>query len=172
MIVLLAILNDGAILSIAYDNVRYLKQPEKWNMRQVLGVATILGIVGVIASFTLFFLGESVFHLSRETIQSLIYLKLSVAGQLTIYITRTRGSFWSVKPARILLLATGGAQTIATLVAVYGVFMAPLGWGWAGFVWGYAIAWFFISDRVKLIAYRIFDREHSGILVKRVRRVN
>lgn len=43
MIVILALLNDGAILSIAYDNVRYQNQPEAWNMRVVLGIATVLG---------------------------------------------------------------------------------------------------------------------------------
>ena len=37
MIVMLALLNDGAILSIAYDNVHYEDQPEAWNMRTVLG---------------------------------------------------------------------------------------------------------------------------------------
>jgi len=50
-----------------------------------------------------------------------------------------------------------GTQTIATLIAVYGVFMTPLGWKWAGFVWGYALIWFLINDRIKLLAYRIFD---------------
>jgi H+-transporting ATPase len=46
---------------------------------------------------------------------------------------------------------------VATLIAVYGLFMTPLGWGWALFVWGYALAWFLVNDRVKLLAYRIFD---------------
>ena len=45
---------------------------------------------------------------------------------------------------------------VATLIAVYGVFMTPLGWGWALFVWGYALAWFLVNDCVKLLAYRIF----------------
>jgi H+-transporting ATPase len=166
MIVLLAILNDGAILSIAYDNVRYFNRPETWNMRLVLGIATVLGIVGMVQSFGLFYLGDSVFHLSRETIQSLIYLKLSVAGHLTVFVARTRGPFWSVKPSRILLIAVGCTQLVATLIAVYGLFMAPLGWAWAGVVWAYALAWFFVNDRVKLLAYRIFDRQHSGFLVK------
>jgi H+-transporting ATPase len=167
MIVLLAILNDGAILSIAYDNVRPSDKPERWNMRQVLGVATVLGAIGMIQSFGLFYLGNSVFHLSQATIQSLIYLKLSVAGHLTVFVARTRGPFWSVKPARILLLAVGGTQLIATLIAVYGLFMAPLGWGWAGVVWGYALVWFLINDQVKLLAYKIFDRQHSGWFGKR-----
>jgi len=130
MIVLLAILNDGAILSIAYDRVRYSNLPETWNMPVVLGVASTLGIAGVFASFGLFYLGERVFHLSREMIQSFMYLKLSVAGHLTIFVTRTRGPFWSIRPAAILFWAVVGTQAVATLLAVYGVFMAPIGWRW------------------------------------------
>jgi len=157
MIVMLALLNDGAILSIAYDNVHYKDKPEAWNMRLVLGISTVLGIVGVVSAFGLFYLSERVFHLDRAHIQTLMYLKLSVAGHLTIFLTRTRGSFWSIRPARILWVAVLGTQIVATLIAVYGLFMTPLGWGWALLVWGYALLWFLVNDRVKLLAYRIFD---------------
>ncbi len=157
MIVMIAVLNDGAILSIAYDHVHYKNQPEAWNMRLVLGISTVLGVIGVVAAFGLFYLGESVFHLDHAHVQTLMYLKLSIAGHLTIFLTRTRRSFWSIRPARILWVAVLGTQTVATLIAVYGVFMTPLGWGWAAFVWGYALAWFLVNDRVKLLAYRILD---------------
>lgn len=158
MIVMLALLNDGAILSIAYDHVRYSDQPEAWNMRAVLGIASVLGVAGVIASFGLFYLGERVFHLSRDIIQTLMYLKLSVAGHLTIFVTRTRGPFWSIQPAPILFAAVVGTQVAATLIAVYGLLMTPIGWGWALAVWGYALAWFVVNDRIKLATYRIFDQ--------------
>jgi H+-transporting ATPase len=157
MIVMLALLNDGAILSIAYDNVHYKDQPESWNMRLVLGIATVLGVVGVVSAFGLFYLGERVFQLDRAHIQTLMYLKLSVAGHLTIFLTRTRGPFWSIRPARILWGAVVGTQIVATLIAVYGLFMTPLGWGWALFVWSYALVWFLLNDRVKLLAYRFLD---------------
>ena len=156
-IVMLALLNDGAILSIAYDNVRYRQQPEAWNMRLVLGIATVLGVVGPIAAFGLFYLGDKVFHLDHAHLQTLMYLTLSVAGHLTIFLARTRGPFWSIRPARVLLLAVLGTQALATLIAVYGVFMTPLGWGYAALVWGYALVWFLLTDRVKLLAYRILD---------------
>ena len=91
MIVMLALLNDGAILSIAYDNVRYNNEPEAWNMRLVLGIATVLGVVGPIAAFGLFYLGDRVFDLGHPRVQTLMYLMLSVAGHLTIFLTRTRG---------------------------------------------------------------------------------
>ncbi len=162
MIVMLALLNDGAILSIAYDNVHYKDEPEAWNMRLVLGISTVLGVVGPIAAFGLFYLGDRVFDLGHPRLQTLMYLMLSVAGHLTIFLTRTRGPFWSIRPARILLIAVLGTQTIATFIAVYGLFMTPLGWGWAAAVWVYALAWFLISDRIKLLAYRILDPEKKS----------
>jgi H+-transporting ATPase len=168
MIVMLALLNDGAILAIAYDNVIYKKQPEKWNMRLVLEIATVLGIVGPIAAFGLFYLGDRVFHLGHPQIQTLMYLKLSVAGHLTIFITRTRGPFWSIRPAWILLFAVLGTQTFATLMAVYGLhIMEPIGWGWAAFVWGYALTWALFTDAVKLLAYRIFDSTRATVKPKK-----
>ena len=151
MIVMLALLNDGAILSIAYDNVIYRNKPEAWDT--VLGISTVLGVVGVIAAFGLFYLGERVFDLDQAHIQTLMYLKLFGGRSSDDFPdAHARG------PARILLVRVVGTQTLATLIAVYGLFMTPLGWGWALFVWGYALAWFLVNDRVKLIAYWALDR--------------
>jgi H+-transporting ATPase len=157
MIVLIAVLNDAAILSIAYDNVRYKNQPEAWNMRLVLGIATVLGVVGPVATFGLFYIGLHIFHLGHPQLQTMTYLMLSVAGHLTIFLTRTRGPLWSTRPARILWIAVLGTQTLATLIAVYGLFMTPLGWKLAGIVWAYALVWALVTDRVKLLGYRILD---------------
>ena len=166
MIVIIALLNDGAILSIAYDNVNYSNKPEAWNMHLVLGISTVLGVIGTVAIFGLFYLSLKVFHLDHAHTQTMMYLKMSVAGHLTIFLTRTRGPFWSIRPARILLIAVFGTQAVATLIAVYGLFMTPLGWGYAGIVWGYALAWFFVNDRVKLLAYRIFDSPKAAAAAK------
>ena len=167
MIVLLALLNDGPILAIAYDRVHYANQPESWNMRVVLGIATVLGVAGVFASFGLFYLGDRVFHLSRDLLQTFMFLKLAVAGHLTIFVTRTRGPFWSNRPAPVLLWSAVITKVLATLAAVYGWFMMPIGWKWAFLIWGYALAWFLVNDRVKLAAYRIVDPRRSLLGVKR-----
>jgi len=166
MIVMIALLNDGAILSIAYDNVNYSNKPEAWNMHQVLGVSTVLGVIGTVAIFGLFYLSLNVLHLDHAHTQTMMYLKMSVAGHLTIFLTRTRGPFWSIRPAKTLLIAVFGTQAIATLIAVYGLFMTPLGWGYAGIVWGYALVWFLVNDRVKLLAYRIFDSPKAAAAAK------
>jgi H+-transporting ATPase len=166
MIVLLALLNDGAIITIAYDRVRYSQHPEGWDMRSVLGVSSVLGVIGVISTFGLFYLAEQTFGIDRDTIQTLIYLKLSVAGHLTVFVTRTRGPFWSIRPAPALLGAVVTTQVIATLIAVYGLFMTPIGWGYAGLVWVYSMGWFLINDRVKLAAYRVFGAGGRPLLAR------
>jgi H+-transporting ATPase len=89
---------------------------------------------------------------------------LSVAGHLTIFITRTRGPFWSIKPARILVLAVVGTQAFATLMAVYGLhIMTPISWGWAAIIWAYCLVWALITDPIKVLAYRIFDRGPAAV---------
>ncbi|WP_407666434.1 plasma-membrane proton-efflux P-type ATPase [Mycobacterium pinniadriaticum] len=159
MIVFLALLNDGAILAIAYDRVRGSVKPAAWDMRGILIVATALGLMGVAETFLLFLVADKYFGLDRELIRTLIYLKLSVSGHLTIFVTRTRRPFWSSPaPARVLLGAVIGTQAVATVIAVCGFAMTPLGWGWAGVVWVYALVWFLAEDRVKLLTYRWLDR--------------
>lgn len=166
MIVLLAILNDFAIISIAYDNTRYSNKPETWNMRLVMGIAIVLGMFAMFRSFGIFYLGERLFHLDPDTLRTLVYLNLSIGGHLTVFAARTRGAFWSIRPSRVLLGAVFGTQAAATLIAVNGVLMSPITWQMAGIVWGYCAVLFLLQDRVKLLANRIFGRYHSGFLVR------
>lgn len=161
MIVLLALLNDAPIMTIAFDHVKYSRQPERWNMRTVLGIATFLGIIGVISSFLILYIGRDMFQLSREVLQSFIYLKLSVAGHLTVFVTRTKGPFWSIKPSRPLLFAVIATQIIATLIVVYGFLLPAMSWKLALFVWGYALTAFLITDLLKVRLYRLLD--HSTV---------
>jgi H+-transporting ATPase len=166
MIVLLALLNDGPILAIAFDRAETSERPERWNMNRVLGISSLLGVAGVVASFGLFFLAERVFHLDRQTIQSLIFLKLAVAGHLTIFLTRTQGPFWSSRPAPALLWTAVATKALATLAAVYGLLMNPIGWRWAGLVWGYSLAWFVVNDVIKRAGYRLLGAEQPGLLAR------
>ncbi len=165
MIVLLALFNDVPIMAIAYDNVKYSNEPEKWNMRNVLIISTLLGIVGVFASFFIFYIGEVVLQLPLPVLQSFIFLKLAVAGHLTIFVTRTRGHFWSIRPGGLLFWSAVITKLMATLVVVYGVFVAPIGWTLAGFVWGYALLAFVITDFLKVYFYKLID--HKNIVFKK-----
>jgi H+-transporting ATPase len=161
MIVLLALFNDAPIMAIAYDNVRYSNEPEKWDMRVILKMATFLGLIGVAASFLIFYIGEHMLHLNRELVQTFIFLKLAVAGHMTIFLTRTRGPFWTIKPSGVLLWSAIATKLLATFVAVYGWYVSPIGWKLALVVWGYALVAFVVTDFIKVRLYRVID--HKGI---------
>lgn len=68
----------------------------------------------------LFYLAERIFHLGPEAIQTFMFLELAEAGHLTIFVTRTRGPFWSIAPAPVLLWSAVATNLLATVEAVYG----------------------------------------------------
>ncbi len=165
MLVLLALLNDLPIMTIAYDNVKYSNKPEKWDMRTLLGIATFLGVIGVFSTFGILYIGLVVLKLNLVVLQSFIYLKLAVAGNMTVFVARTKGHFWSVKPAKQLLFASVAVQLTAILITVYGFLLPAMGWGLAALVWGYAFTLFFITDLAKVRLYKLLN--HTGIVFKR-----
>jgi H+-transporting ATPase len=126
-----------------------------------LVVATLLGVTGVFASFFLFLIGVQVLNLDMATLQTLIFLKLTVGGHMTIYLARTGvHHFWERPlPAKILFVTAESTQLMGTLLAVYGVFMNPLGWALAAFVWGYALLSFFITDILKIRYFKLMRHE-------------
>ena len=167
MIVLLAMLNDIPIMMIAYDNTRLIEKSVRWDMREVLTIAGVLGIAGVFSTFLLFWMSEQVFHINSVMIPTIIFLKLAVAGHMTIYLTRTGDNHFWVRPfpAMSLILAAEITQIIATLFAVYGIFMEPIGWSMGVFIWVYALLFFVLNDFIKVRFYRL--AEHSGIMFHR-----
>ncbi len=160
MIVLLAIFNDVPIMMIAYDDVTVAPAPVRWDMVRVLSLSGFLGVLGVIASFGLFWYVERYLHLPRETVQTVIFLKLLVAGHLTIYLTRNTGWFWEKPwPNWRLFFACEATQVLGTLAAVYGWIVQPIGWKYALLVWAYALAWFVINNMGKVWLYRAIRGE-------------
>ena len=166
MIVFLALLNDGALISIAYDRTRTAQTPQAWKMSKILGVSGILGLICVLETFSLYYLVEEVFSLPSNLIPTLVYLNLAVGGMMTIYATRVEGPFWSTKPAKPLVFSTATAALISTVMSIFGIFIPAVGWGWAIASWVYAFIWFLLIDRAKLGLYSIFD-PHQPVLGKR-----
>lgn len=158
MVVLLALLNDVPIMMIAYDNAPLAMGPVRWDMARVLTIASALGVFGVLSSFGLFWFVREYLRLALPLVQALIFLKLLVAGHMTIYLTRNKGAIWERPwPNWRLVVSCEATQAIGTLAVVYGWFMAPTGWTYALMVWGYALAMFALASVVKISVYRLLD---------------
>jgi H+-transporting ATPase len=168
MIILLAVLNDLPIMTIAYDNTWLDPQPVRWDTRRVLTLATTLGLVGVAETFGVLVIAKLLLKLDEIQIQSFIYLKLAVAGHLTLFVARTRRPFFSKPyPAPILLGAILTTQVTAALIVGFGLLMAQLPLSYIGLIWVYCLVWIFIEDWVKLSVYRhlnLSERRHLSFL--------
>lgn len=162
MLALLATFNALVLVALAYDQVLPSTRPERWHMREALTVAGALSVVSLCEFFGLFFLAQRILSLSHAEIQTLLYLALSAAGYFTLLVTRTRGPFWSVRPAPVLLLAMGIALGLGYIVALVGWLMPALGWQWVLLALGYSALWFVVADVVKIAVYRWMPPSRSA----------
>jgi len=163
MIILLALLNDLPILTIAGDNTRLSAQPVRWDMHRVLTVATVLGTVGVLETFLLMIIAKNHFHVTTAELQSIIFLKLAVAGHLTLFVARTKGCFLRRPyPAPLLLLAIISTQIVAVLIVGMGWIVTPISWAYIGMIWAYCLFWLLIEDTLNRMVYRHLDQSMSG----------
>lgn len=176
MIILLALLDDIPIMTIAYDRTRVPRTPLRWHMGRVLAISSVLGVVAVAQTFGLLVLSrghvsnafEWLPALSTDQIQTALFLQLVISGHLLLFVTRSEHSMIAKPlPSPILVSALMGTQIVALLIACLGVFMTALPWSWAAFIWGYNLIFMVLQDFIKLGTYHLMDfetRHHERFL--------
>ena len=167
MIIILALLNDIPIMTIAYDNTKVREAPVRWDMKEVFVLSSWLGIAGVLSSFTLFWILISYMHLPLDFVQSVFFAKLVIAGHGTIYNTRIDDWFWKRPwPSWTLFGATFSSRVAGTIIAVYGFgLMEPIGWEWALLMWAYALTWFVFNDAVKMGVLKYYRKKYHEDII-------
>jgi H+-transporting ATPase len=183
MIVIMSLLDDVPIMSIAYDNTPVSPTPIRWKMPRLLGVAVVLGLFSVIESFGLLLIGirvlthphlQDYFELATQSqLQTLMFLQLVAGGHLLLFITRTeRWFFLPPFPAATLVIAIVITQVVAVLMCAFGWLVPAIPWTLIGWVWAYNLAWMLVLGAVRLIAetfatYRTARQARSVDLMSR-----
>ena len=125
-LIFITLLNDGTIISIAYDHVEPSKYPEKWNLPVTYLMSSCLG--GVAFGGSILYL-----HLMMDShnpdgswrkwglgpvtygeATAAMYLKVSLSDFLTLFSARTIGWFFSVRPDYKLIIAAFAALGAST----------------------------------------------------------
>lgn len=172
MIILLALLDDIPIMTIAYDNTRISPTPVRWDMPRILSISTVLGIFSVIQTLGLYVyfmenLGATFWGVAIDPahVQTMMFLQLVVGGHLLLFVTRQEKAFFSSPgPAGTLFCALIGTQIIAALLCGFGstwLMIPALPWALIGLVWLYNLVWMVVLDVIKLITYRTLA--HRGM---------
>uniref|UniRef100_A0A7S3HPG4 P-type H(+)-exporting transporter n=1 Tax=Spumella elongata TaxID=89044 RepID=A0A7S3HPG4_9STRA len=195
MLMLITLLNDGTLIAIGYDNAKARDTPEKWNLRVMFVVSSMLAAVSCVSSLLLLkvslqswqhgnFLRQfEVGRLSYGQITTAIYLKVSISDFLTLFSARTGPDwFFSIAPEWSLIGAAAVALLVSTILALTwpestmdDVPIQGLAQGkpydFIMYIWVYCVAWFFVQDAVKVLTYyllktfNVFGFNDTGKLV-------
>ncbi|CAN1328150.1 ATPase 8, plasma membrane-type [Linum perenne] len=173
MVLIIAILNDGTIMTISTDRVKPSPVPDSWKLNEIFTTGIVLGSYMAIVTVFFFWLAEETDFFSNtfgvrsirgqhEELTAALYLQVSIISQALIFVTRTRG--WSIsyaeRPGIMLIVAFLIAQLLATIIAVYAKWnfasIEGIGWGWAAVIWLFSIITYIPLDVLKfLIRYAL-----------------
>lgn len=154
-IILIALLNDIPIISLAFDRVRIAPKPSTIDAKKRFVLSTAYGVVGVVNSLSLFYLMNNVWHLDWSVIQSMFFLKLTVSGHMLIYVAHTKKLWFKFLPSKSVILATTITQLIATILVLTGFLMPGVLYpSQAAFIWAWSFGWMFVAEIVKQFQVR------------------
>ncbi|CAK9163814.1 unnamed protein product [Ilex paraguariensis] len=182
MVLIIAILNDGTIMTISIDRVKPSPRPDSWKLNEIFAtgivIGTYLALVTILfywaAASTTFF--ETHFHVkslsgNTEEISSAIYLQVSIISQALIFVTRSQSWSFLERPVTLLMCGFVVAQLVATLIAVYAnICFSPIsgiGWGWAGIIWLYSLAFYVPLDIIKFLVHYALSGKAWNLLFDR-----
>ena len=158
-LIVLVLLNDIPIISLAVDRVKISARPSKFEMKQRFILSLLFGSVGILNSIILFYLMTKVLHLPLAYAQTMFFLKLTVSGHSLIFVAHTKERWYKFLPSKEVIFATLGTQAIATALAVSGFLMpSSISIGAAVFVWVWSLFWMQVSELMKVLQEKILDR--------------
>ncbi|CAN6880393.1 unnamed protein product [Brassica oleracea var. botrytis] len=164
MVLIIAILNDGTIMTISKDRVKPSPTPDSWKLREIFATGVVLGSYLAVMTVVFFWLAHETDFFSNvfgvrsikgndHELMSALYLQVSIISQALIFVTRSRSWSFVERPGALLMIAFLIAQLVATLIAVYANWefaeVRGIGWGWAGVIWLYSIITYFPLDIIK-----------------------
>lgn len=174
MIVVLALLDDIPIMTIAYDNVKVTPKPLRWNMHRIIVFSSGMGILALIQSFGLVWAAMAwmntpellaYMHMDLPHIQTMVFLQLAAGGHMLLFVVRSQGSIFARPyPNKKLFLAIVGTQIVAVLICLFGILVPALPWQLIVAVWAYVLVATLITDWLKLAFQKVLAQREQRSL--------
>ncbi|KAL0331513.1 UNVERIFIED_CONTAM: ATPase 11, plasma membrane-type [Sesamum angustifolium] len=195
MVLVIAILNDGTIMTISKDRVKPSPLPDSWKLSEIFATGIVLGSYLALMTVIFFYLAYETsffaehFHVEdfskhvgvltddsskvlKDKLASAVYLQVSTISQALIFVTRSRGWSFTERPGLLLLGAFVIAQLVATLLSavvtcdLFGI--RKIGWGWTAVIWLFNIVTYMLLDPIKFaVRYALSGRAWGLLLNKK-----
>ncbi|CAD5167513.1 unnamed protein product [Musa acuminata subsp. burmannicoides] len=180
MVLIIAILNDGTIMTISKDRVKPSPLPDSWKLREIFATGIVLGTYLALMTVVFFWLAHDTDFFPekfgvkpiRDNLNELtaaLYLQVSIISQALIFVTRSRSWSFVERPGLLLVTAFIAAQLVATVIAAYASWgfarIQGIGWGWAGIIWLFSLVTYFPLDVLKfIIRYTLSGKAWDNLL--------
>uniref|UniRef100_M8B6N2 Plasma membrane ATPase n=1 Tax=Aegilops tauschii TaxID=37682 RepID=M8B6N2_AEGTA len=157
MVLVIAILNDGTIMTISKDRVKPSPTPDSWKLKEIFATGVVLGTYMALITVLFFYLahdteffpetfGVRSIRENEKEMMAALYLQVSIISQALIFVTRSRSWSFVERPGALLVIAFFVAQLLATCIAVYANWefckMQGIGWGWGLSIWAFTVTAF------------------------------
>lgn len=184
MVLIIAILNDGTIMTISKDRVKPSPVPDSWKLKEIFATGVVLGTYQAFITVLFFYLASGTDFFSRvfkvksikgntDELTAALYLQVSIISQALIFVTRSRSWSYVERPGFLLVAAFVAAQLVATLIAVYANWsfanITGVGWGWAGVIWIFSVITYFPLDVLKfIIRYSLSGKAWDSMIQNKI----
>eukprot|EP00605_Chrysophyceae_sp_TOSAG23-4_P002149 GSChrysophyteH1.ASY1.ANO1.2377.1 assembled CDS len=159
LMLLITVLNDGTLISIAYDSAVPSESPEHWDFTDLFVISSMLAMIACVSSLlVLYILLDRPAGLSYGQITTGIFLKVAVSDFLTLFNARTGklSVFCAPSPSLLLLIAAGVSLLISTALAmsfpimeIDEPYILPL------LIWAICLVFFLIQDLLKVATFLV-----------------
>jgi len=154
LMALIMIVGDVLGMSLTTDNVRPSPHPNSWRIGRLTVAGFVMGLGQLVFCVAVLGVGDFVAGYNIETLRTLAFVTLVCGNQATTYNNRERRRIWSSRPSRWLVASSVADTSIACILAVAGIAMAPLPfWVVAGALGG-AVVFACLMDVVKVPLFR------------------
>ncbi|KAJ6711826.1 CALCIUM-TRANSPORTING ATPASE [Salix purpurea] len=182
MVLIVAILNDGTIMTISQDRVKPSPRPDSWKLEEIFATGIVIGTYLALVTVLFYWLVidtdffETHFNVrsisgNTEEVSSAVYLQVSIISQALIFVTRSQSWSFLERPGILLMCAFVVAQLVATIIAVYAhisfAYISGIGWGWAGVIWLYSLVFYVPLDIIKFTIRYALSGEAWNLLFDR-----
>lgn len=182
MVLIIAILNDGTIMTISKDRVKPSPRPDSWKLNEIFATGIVIGTYLALVTVLFYWVitdtdffedlfGVRTISSNTEEVSSAIYLQVSIISQALIFVTRSQSWSFLERPGVLLMCAFVVAQLVATLIAVYAnidfASISGIGWGWAGVIWLYSLVFYVPLDIIKFTVRYALSGEAWNLLLDR-----